>query len=197
MDTWPDDWVVDADTGGVLCTSQDWSLKTPVWLSLLFLLRPRGDDGTWWKELVLLNPCVQSLLPNTGTGILLTLEYGFELCKSIYTWILSNKHIVSPLYSWVLHCGFNQLQIENSIFWRCRRLTICIFCAILYKELEHLWLLVSAERGGIWNQSRWKMTVVKFLGSQTLYVYFQLHRVLAHPTPALVKGHLYHHTSKK
>lgn len=59
----------------------------------------------WWnmvEELVLLNPCVQGLVPNTGTGILLTLEYGFELCKSIYTWILSNKHIISPLYSWVL-----------------------------------------------------------------------------------------------
>lgn len=153
VDTWPDGWVVDADIGGVLCTSQDWPLKTPVGLSLLFLLRPWGDDGAWWKELVLLNPCVQGLLPNTGTGILLTLEYGFELCKPIYMWILSNKHIVSPLYSWVLHRGFNQLQIENSIFWRCRRLTICIFCAILYNELEHLWLLVSAERGDIWNQS--------------------------------------------
>lgn len=53
------------------------------------------------------------------------------------------------------------------------------------------------ERGHLEPIPCWRMTVVKFLGSQTLYVYLQLHRVLAHPTPALFKGHLYHHTSKK
>lgn len=36
--------------------------------------------------------------------IQLTLEqHGFELCESIYMWILKNKYPVTPLYLQVLH----------------------------------------------------------------------------------------------
>lgn len=74
--------------------------------------------------------------------------------------------------------GFNQLQIKNSIFiWRlgvcrCRRPTICIvFLPIYIRDLSILSFLICRVLEPI-AFAYWEMTVVKFLGSQKLYVDF-------------------------
>lgn len=81
--------------------------------------------------------------------IQLTLErHGIERHRPIYRLVFLN--IRSALYfsSFWIH-GFSQLQMKNSIFmwgWESMdadgQLCALIF-AILYKELDHLWILVS------------------------------------------------------
>lgn len=65
-----------------------------------------------------------------------------------------------------------------------------LFCVILYKGLEHPWILVS---GGFLEPVL--DTTHKFLRNQKLYMDFQLHgrtaRGFSAPTPAVFKGQLY------
>lgn len=99
-----------------------------------------------------------------------------------------------------LHWRFNQPWVENSIFDPLLRVrgdrgpTVCIVLTILYKELEHLWILVSTGDPGTNPHGYQGMTVVKFLGCLKAYADFQLcggsMPLTPHP-PCIVQGSVY------
>lgn len=155
--------------------TKDWACK--LWPSrkqgaptaIVSLWSPGVEPQSW----VTCNPHL-SVYPY----IQLTLEqHKFELCRSTYMWIFSISKSLALHISRFCICNFNQPWIKNRIsslslgVWGCRGPTICIVLCYFY--IRDLNILRFWYPQGSWNQS--SSDTERLLGSQKLFVDFQLH----------------------